>query len=32
MEPVLVGSHEWRDVLYAFLTWADQRLLSKGRA
>ena len=31
MEPVLVCSHEWRDVLFSFLTWADQRLLSKGR-
>jgi Protein of unknown function DUF58 len=31
MEPVLVGSHEWRDVLSSFLTWADQRMLSKGR-
>jgi uncharacterized protein (DUF58 family) len=32
LEPVLVGSHEHRDVVYSFLTWADQRLLSRGRA
>ena len=30
-EPVLVSSHEWRDVVLAFLTWADQRQLSGGR-
>jgi uncharacterized protein (DUF58 family) len=32
MDPVLVSSHEWRDVVYAFLSWADQRLLTRGRA
>jgi uncharacterized protein (DUF58 family) len=32
MEPVVVGSHEPRDVVFAFLTWADQRMLSRGRA
>jgi uncharacterized protein (DUF58 family) len=32
MEPVLVASHEWRDVVFSFLTWADQRMLSKGRS
>ena len=32
MEPVLVGSHDHRDVVYAFLTWADQRMLARGRA
>ena len=32
MEPVLVGSHDHRDVVYSFLTWADQRMLSRGRA
>jgi uncharacterized protein (DUF58 family) len=31
MDPVLVSSHERRDVVRAFLTWADQRLLSRGR-
>jgi uncharacterized protein (DUF58 family) len=30
-EPVLVSSHVWRDVVLAFLTWADQRQLSGGR-
>ena len=32
LEPVLVSSHEHRDVLYSFLTWADQRLFTRGRA
>ena len=32
MDPVVVGSHEWRDVALAFLTWADQRLFTRGRA
>lgn len=31
MDPVLVSSHEWRNVVLAFLTWADQRLLTRGR-
>jgi len=31
VDPVLVSSHEWRDVVFAFLTWADQRLLTRGR-
>jgi uncharacterized protein (DUF58 family) len=31
MDPVLVSSHESRDVVLAFLTWADQRLLTRGR-
>ena len=30
-DPVVVSSHEWRDIVFAFLTWADQRLLSRGR-
>ena len=30
-DPVVVSSHEWRDIVSAFLTWADQRLLSRGR-
>ena len=32
MEPVVVSSHEPRDVVFAFLTWADQRMLARGRA
>jgi hypothetical protein len=32
LEPVLVSSHEHRDVLFSFLTWADQRLFTRGRA
>ena len=32
MDPVVVSSHEWRDVVFAFLTWADQRLFTRGRA
>ena len=31
-DPVVVSSHEWRDVVFAFLTWADQRLFTRGRA
>lgn len=31
MDPVLVSSHDVRDVLYAFLSWADQRLFTRGR-
>jgi len=32
MDPVVVSSHEWRDVVFSFLTWADQRLFTRGRA
>ena len=32
LEPVLVSSHEHRDVLSSFLNWADQRLFTRGRA
>jgi uncharacterized protein (DUF58 family) len=32
LEPVLVSSHEPRDVFSSFLTWADQRLFTRGRA
>ena len=32
MDPVLVASHERRDVSSAFLAWADQRLFTRGRA
>jgi uncharacterized protein (DUF58 family) len=31
-DPVLVSSHEPKDVVYSFLTWADQRLFTRGRA
>jgi uncharacterized protein (DUF58 family) len=31
MDPVVVSSHEFRDVVYAFLTWADQRVFTRGR-
>jgi uncharacterized protein (DUF58 family) len=31
MDPVVVGSHEWRDVVFSFLSWADQRLFTRGR-
>jgi uncharacterized protein (DUF58 family) len=31
MDPVVVSSHESRDVALAFLTWADQRLFTRGR-
>jgi uncharacterized protein (DUF58 family) len=32
LDPVLVSSHEPRDVLYSFLSWADQRLFTRGRS
>jgi hypothetical protein len=32
MDPVVVSSHEWRDVVFAFLSWSDQRLFTRGRA
>jgi uncharacterized protein (DUF58 family) len=32
MDPVLVSSHEHRDIVFSFLSWADQRLLTRGRA
>jgi uncharacterized protein (DUF58 family) len=32
MDPVVVSSHDRRDVVFAFLTWADQRLFTRGRA
>jgi Protein of unknown function DUF58 len=32
LDPVLVSSHEPRDVLSSFLSWADQRLFTRGRA
>ena len=32
LDPVLLCSHEPRDVLSSFLAWADQRLFTRGRA
>jgi hypothetical protein len=32
MDPVLVSSHEHREVVLSFLSWADQRLFTRGRA
>jgi uncharacterized protein (DUF58 family) len=32
MDPLVVSSAEWRDVVFAFLSWADQRLFTRGRA
>lgn len=31
MDPVLVSSHDHRDVVFSFLSWADGRLLTRGR-
>jgi uncharacterized protein (DUF58 family) len=31
MDPVLVSSHASRDVVRSFLSWADQRLFTRGR-
>lgn len=32
LDPVVVESHEQRDVVSSFLGWADQRLFTRGRA
>ena len=32
LDPVVIESHEVRDVESAFLSWADQRLFTRGRA
>ena len=32
MDPVVLDSHEQRDVVSSFLSWADQRLFTRGRA
>ena len=32
MDPLVVSSHESRDVVFSFLSWADQRLFTRGRA
>jgi uncharacterized protein (DUF58 family) len=31
MDPVVVDSDEWREVVSSFLAWADQRLFTRGR-
>ena len=31
LDPVLVSSHDQRDVVFSFLSWADQRLFTRGR-
>jgi uncharacterized protein (DUF58 family) len=31
MDPVVVSSHEHRDVVFSFLAWADERVLTRGR-
>ena len=30
MDPVVVSSHEHRDVVFSFLRWADDRVLTRG--
>lgn len=32
MDPVLISSHEHRDIVFSFLSWADQRLVTRGRS
>ena len=32
LDPVVVDSHESRDVVSSFLGWADQRMFTRGRA
>ena len=32
LDPVVVSSHDRKDIVFAFLTWADQRLFTRGRA
>jgi uncharacterized protein (DUF58 family) len=32
LDPVVVSSHDRKDVVFAFLTWADERLFTRGRA
>jgi hypothetical protein len=31
MDPLVVSSHEARDVAFSFLSWADNRLFTRGR-
>jgi len=31
LDPVVIDSHESRDVVSAFLRWADQRMFTRGR-
>ncbi|MEJ7793133.1 MAG: DUF58 domain-containing protein [Gaiellaceae bacterium] len=32
LDPVLISSHEPRDVLFSFLSWSDGRIFTRGRA
>ncbi len=32
MDPVVLSSHDRKDIVFAFLTWADQRMFTRGRA
>lgn len=32
MDPVVVSAHDHKDVVFSFLSWADQRLFTRGRA
>jgi uncharacterized protein (DUF58 family) len=32
LDPVVVSSHDHKDVVFSFLSWADQRLFTRGRA
>jgi hypothetical protein len=32
LDPVVVSSHDHRDIVFSFLSWADQRLFTRGRA
>ncbi len=32
LDPVVVSSHDRKEVVFSFLTWADQRLFTRGRA
>jgi len=32
LDPVVVSSHDRKKIVFAFLTWADQRLFTRGRA
>jgi len=32
LDPVVVSSHDHKEVVFSFLSWADQRLFTRGRA
>ncbi len=32
MDPVVISSHDHKELVFSFLTWADQRLFTRGRA